>query len=202
MIRIHNFRRGARGLRAIWVCEEMGLPYRTIPVDFPPGDAYRSLNPLGSVPLLEDEGIAIGESVAIMLYLVERYGPTPLLPGRNDPSSFARVLEMTVFGEASIGASLNPLLAARFGAPSDHKRNWSVTLLEARVDRFLAHVADRLADNAYLVGSGLTLADISVMTAIQIWQGALGKAIPERLLAYMERLKGLPAYQRAVQANT
>src|SRR6195256_6800265 len=117
MIRIHDFARGARGLRVGWQCEEMGLPYRFETVSFPPSAAYRALNPLGSVPFLQDGGgVAINESIAMMLYLAQKYGPTPLLPGKDDPT-LARVLQMTVFGETAIGMNLNPMLEARFVAP-------------------------------------------------------------------------------------
>ena len=73
MIRIHDFARGARGLRVVWQCEEMGLPYRFETVSFPPSAAYRALNPLGSVPFLQDgSGVAIHESIAMMLYLAQK----------------------------------------------------------------------------------------------------------------------------------
>jgi glutathione S-transferase len=122
MIRIYDFARGARGLRVVWQCEEMGLPYRFETVSFPPSAAYRALNPLGSVPFLQDDaGVAINESIAMMLYLAQKYGPTPLLPGNDDPT-LGRVLQMTVFGEAAIGAQMNSLLAAHFAAPEADKR--------------------------------------------------------------------------------
>src|SRR5262245_62991859 len=105
MIRIYNFARGARGLRVYWQCEEMALPYQVETVSFPTSAAYRARNPLGTVPFLEDEGgVAINESVAMMLYLAQKYGPTPLLPGKDDPI-LARVLQMTVFAEATLGGS-------------------------------------------------------------------------------------------------
>jgi glutathione S-transferase len=67
MMTIHNFPRGARGQRAMWVCEEMGLPYAVQAHAFPVGADYRALNPLGTVPFLEDaDGVALNESVAIM----------------------------------------------------------------------------------------------------------------------------------------
>jgi glutathione S-transferase len=76
MIRIHNFPRGARGLRVMWLCEQMSLPYEVGLVSFPPSDAYRTLHRLGSVPFLEDEGgVAINESVALLLYLAQRRVP-------------------------------------------------------------------------------------------------------------------------------
>ena len=201
MIRIHNFARGGRGLRVIWQCEEMGLPYRLETVSFPTSEAYRALNPLGTVPFLEDAGgVAINESVAMMLYLAQRYGPTPLLPATTN-RSVARVLQMTVFGEATIAAALNPLLAAHFVAPEADKRNWSARGQEGRIKQAVGYVADMLGSNPFLAGDELTLADISVSTALGIWCGALNGALPDKLAAYQERMAARPAHQRAELAN-
>jgi glutathione S-transferase len=195
-IKIHNFARGARGLRAMWVCEEMGLAYEVATVTFPPGEAYRKLNPMGSVPFLEDGAVAINESVAIMLYLAERYGPTPLLPPRDDPA-FARVLQMCVFSEATLGAGLNTLMAAHFMAPEADKRNWSVRAQEGRIEQALAYVEHLLGENPHLAGAQFSLADIAIATALGIRQGALGQAPSAKLAAYRERIMTRPAYERA-----
>lgn len=200
MITIHNFARGARGLRVIWLCEEMGLPYRVQVVPVPADGAYRKLNPLGSVPFLEDNGVAINESAAMLLYLAERYGPTPLLPEKDDPT-LGRVLQMLVFSEASIGAHLNMLMQAHFTAPIDQKRNWSVLALEARVEQALAYVDAMLAGRPYLAGERCTLADIAISTSLGMWRGALGKSLSETLAAYQGRLSERPAYQRARDAQ-
>jgi glutathione S-transferase len=199
MIKIYNFNRGARGVRAMWVCEEMGLSYQTETFGFPPPASYRALNPLGSVPFLEDDGgVAINESVAMMLYLADRYGPTPLLPAKTDPA-LARVLQMTVFGETALGAPMNTLMAAHFMAPDADKQNWSVRGTTERVEQAIAYVENILGDQLYLAGNDVTLADISVTTAFGMWKGALGKSISDKILAYRERLAARPAYQRAQQ---
>jgi len=201
MIKIYNFARGARGLRVIWQCEEMGLPYQVEKVSFPPSETYLALHPLGTVPFLEDEGgVAMSESVAMMLYLAQRYGPTPLLPGKDDPA-LARVLQLTVFSEATLGAGMNPLMEAHFGAPETDKRNWSVRAQEGRLEKAVRYVTDLLGPGPFLVGSQLTLADLAVTTALGIWRGALGKTLPDTLVAYRERLAARPAYQRAMKAN-
>ena len=122
MITIYNFPRGARGIRVFWLCEEMGLAYTPAAVSFPTSAEYRALNPLGSVPFLEDAGgVAINESVAMMLYLAERYGPTPLLPGKSDPA-FARVLQFTVFGEAALAAPMKAPWRARLAERPAYRR--------------------------------------------------------------------------------
>jgi glutathione S-transferase len=201
MITIYNFARGGRGLRVAWQCEEMGLAYRCATVTYPPSEAYLALNPLGTVPFLEDDdGAAITESVAMMLYLAQRHGPTPLLP-MDDPVRHARVLQFTVFGEASFGATLNPLMAAHFGAPAADKGNWSARMLGARAEQFAGVIEAALAEGPFLAGPDLTLADICVGTGLGIWRGALDKTLSPALAEYHDRLSARPAYQRASTAS-
>jgi len=201
MIVIHNFPRGARGVRVAWVCEEMGLAYRVEAVNYPPSDSYLARNPLGTVPFLEDDGgVAIAESVAMMLYLAEHYGPTSLLPAKDDPT-FAQVLELAIFGEATLGAGMNPLMMAKFAAPDADKRNWNVSAGEARMEQAVGHVATLLGGKPYLAGEVFTLADICVSTALDMWKGALGKAIPDGLLAWRDRVQSRAAFARARQAQ-
>jgi len=197
MMTIHNFPRGARGQRVMWVCEEMGLTYAVRNYAFPVPADYRALNPLGTVPFLEDDGgVALNESVAIMLYVAQRHGPTPLLP-TGDAALMARCLQLTLFGETEIGMNLNPLLAAHFGAGEADKRNWSVIGIEQRVNRAIRYAETLIHGGSYLVGDDLTLADISVSCALGIWQGALGGQLPGELAAYQDRVRARPAYQRA-----
>jgi glutathione S-transferase len=197
MMTIHNFAHGARGLRVMWLCEEMGLDYSVKIHGYPVPDTYRALNLLGTVPLLEDDGgVILNESVAILLYIAQTHGPTPLLPSET-PAGLARCLQWTLFGETEIGMSLNPLLAAHFGAAETDKRNWSVIGLEQRLQRAINHTDQAIRDNDYLVGRSVTLADISVSCGLSIWQGAFRGKLPPKLSDYQGRLKARPAYQRA-----
>lgn len=61
MIKIYDFPHGARGLRASWLCEEMGLAHSFVPVGFPPDGSYRALNRFGTVPFLQDGNVSMSE---------------------------------------------------------------------------------------------------------------------------------------------
>ena len=199
MITIYNFTRGIRGVRVVWQCEEMGLAYRAVGFEFPVPAEYRAKYPPGSVPFLEDDdGVAIGESVAQMLYLAQRYGPTPLLP--SEPAALARVLQLTVASEATLGGLMNPMMGTKFAAPDDQKANWTEGFCDARVADGLGYAAGLLGDRDYFVGEALSLADIAVSTVLGMWQGALGKEIPPALAAHRTRMQARPAYQKAVAA--
>jgi glutathione S-transferase len=200
VIRICNFPNGARGLRVIWQCEEMGLPYEVETVAFPTPEAYRQRNRLGTVPFLEDDDVAMTESVAMMVYLAQTYGPTPLLPTR-DPARMARVIELTVFAEATFGAGLSTLMAAHFAAPVAEKESWSIRHQDQLTDRALHFIENALGEYPFLTGIDLTLADMAIATGLGMWKGALGREIPERLETWRDRLIARPAYQRALEAN-
>ncbi len=201
MIVVHDFPHGARGLRVAWLCEEMGLPYTIKHVGFPTDGAYRALNPFGTVPFLQDGKVSMSESVAMLFYLAQRYGPTDTLPWKDGDEHHARVLQFTLFGEAALASPMTPLLTERFGAPAEHKRNWSTVGIESRLKSDIDRLSHQLGDREFLVGDGLTLADISVTTALRIWSKGLGQDISPALQDYCGRLQGRPACKRAIASH-
>ena len=79
-----------RGFRVVWLLEEMGRAYRLRPVDLLAGveedTKFQAVNPAGFIPAIQDGNVTMVESIAIMEYLMARYGPTPLAPGPHDPA--------------------------------------------------------------------------------------------------------------------
>src|SRR3954454_2366301 len=77
-----------RGFRVVWLLEEMGLPYRLREVDLLAGvenDAeFLAINPAGFIPAIRDGDVTMVESIAIMEYILGRYGPTALAPAAQD----------------------------------------------------------------------------------------------------------------------
>ena len=178
----------------------MGLAHTSVPVSFPRDRSYRALNPFGTVPFLQDGHVSMSESVAMMFYIAQKYGPTDTLPPVDD-ARLAKVLQFTLLGEASLAALMAPLLAVRFGAPVDQKRNWSAVGIESRLKGTIDRLADDLGHREFLVGPSLTLADISVATALRIWRRGVGQDLPTTLQAYCERLQERPACKRAMAAH-
>jgi glutathione S-transferase len=199
MIHIYNIPAPTRAIRPIWLCEEMGLSYKVEPVTFPPSAEYRARYGLGKLPFLEDDGVAMGESVAMLFYLADKYGPTPLLPAKNEPT-YPHVLNVTIFSEATLGAGMNPLLATHFFAPEDKKESWLKEYMEERCRANLAYAEELLGKGPYVAGERFTIADIALVMSLGMWTGAvLGKRVSENLAAYQARLLERPALQRALE---
>src|SRR5215475_10353232 len=73
-----------RSIRARWTLQELGVEFESIPVNLAAREHQRpeflAINPAGKVPVLVDDDLVLTESVAIVLYLAEKYPDKRLLP--------------------------------------------------------------------------------------------------------------------------
>lgn len=189
---------GARSLRVLWLCEEMGVPYETAEASFfKPSDEFKAVNPLRTVPAMTDGDVRMIESVAMMIYIMNKYGPTDLEVKPNEPG-YADYLQYLMFGEAGVAAYGNPLVATRFLAPDDQKQNWTAGYLKNAIIKRLELVGERLGGKPYVAANRFTAADISIA---YIATGAkfvgIEDEMPPLVKAYVENLQQRPAFQRA-----
>jgi glutathione S-transferase len=192
-----------RGLRVVWLLEEMGLAYRLRPVDMLAGvehDAeFLAVNPGGFIPAIRDGEVTMVESIAIMEYLMARYGPTPLAPAAHDPA-FPDYQQFLHLGEAGLAASIFFVVGARNFAPEAERENWSAGQATRVFESRLRLVTRRLARSPYLAGDAFTAADISVAYALILARRAGGVVLGEVEAAYLKRLSERDGYRRAMQA--
>jgi glutathione S-transferase len=192
----------SRSHRILWLCEEMGAPYEIAAVKFSePAPELLAVNPLKSLPAMQDGAVTMIESIAIMLYIMGKYGPTDLDLKPND-TDYARYLQFLLFGEAGMAMYGNPLVATKFYAPEDKRSNWTSDYLKATLAKRLGFVDDHLGDAPYIVDNRFTAADISVGYTIGMARFASDIEPSAKLQAYYERLRERPAYQRAVSRST
>lgn len=197
MLKIYHAQ-GSRSLRVVWLCEEMGVPYETAEASFfKPSDEFKAANPLRTVPAMQDGDVTMIESVAMMLYIMNTYGPTDL-DVKPHEAGYADYLQYLMFGEAGMAAYGNPIVATRYMAPDDQKDNWTIGYLRSNIVKRLNFTADRLGDKPYVAAGRFTAADISVsyICAAAKFAG-IEDDIPARIKAYHAALAQRPAYQRA-----
>jgi glutathione S-transferase len=191
-----------RGFRVIWLLEEMGLAYRLRPVDLIAGvedDAeFLAINPAGFIPALRDGDVTMVESIAIMEYLMARYGPTPLAPGPHDPA-FPAYQQFLHLGEAGLAASIYFVVVSRHLAPEAERQNWGARKALEVFESRLGLVTRQLARSPYVAGEAFTAADISVTYALELAQRAGGVVLGETEQAYLARTSGREAYRRAME---
>jgi len=157
---------GGRSSRSLVALEELAIPYRHVPLRpwAEQGDKERLLriNPNERVPVLDDDGLLIWESMAINLYLADRYGTAPLWP--SDPRDRALIYQWSIWGQTEIDVMARH--KDRFsGAPE--RVEHAMAELRAR----LAILNNALAGREYLLGDVFTLADINMATTlIEPWE--------------------------------
>jgi glutathione S-transferase len=159
MITLYGGAQG-RASRSLLALEEFGLAYEHAPLKpwAEPADAARlaALNPNSRVPVLEDGGLVVWESMAINLYLGDRYGG-PLWPG--DPAQRARLYQWSVWSQTSIDVIARH--RARFSDQPEVKAGAEAERIAA-----LAILDAALADRPYLLGDAFTLADLNVAATL------------------------------------
>lgn len=187
-----------RSLRVVWLCEEMGVPYEIAPVDMRnKSREFIKANPAGTLPAVTDGDVTLTESVAILQYICERYGPTPLSV-RPDQPNYADYLQFLVLGEAGLAAPLNAMVGCRlFGQPEDLE-SFAIKVVVEGFLRRLKLVERQLEKHPFVAGDAFTAADISVAYPIAIGMFlGLGEQLPASVKDYYDRVTTRPAYQRA-----
>ncbi len=169
----------------------LGLPHELVEVDLMAGAHKRpeflTLNPFGQVPVLEDDGIVIPDSVAILVYLAKKQGGGWLPEDAQGAAAVQRWLSVST-GDLSFGpaaARLITLLGARLNP--DEVITRSHTLL-ARLE---AHLDGR----DWLVGTRPTIADIALYPYLYgAPEGNVDLAAYPRVRAFLARIEGLPGF--------
>jgi len=190
-----------RGFRVVWLLEEMGLPYRLRPVDLLAGvendPEFLGINPAGFIPAIRDGDVIMVESIAIMEYLMARYGPTPFAPAPED-SAFPLYQQFLHLGEAGLAASAYFVNGARNIAPESERDNWSARQAMGVFQSRLGLVTRQLERKPYLAGAAFTAADISVIYALLLARRNCGVRYGALEDAYIARVTARSGYHRAM----
>ncbi len=201
MLRIWGRENSSNVKKVLWCAEELELAYERIPAGGKQGvvdePAYRALNPNGLVPTIEDDGLVLWESNAIVRYLAARYGEGVLWQG--DPVRRAGADRWMDFSNSSLAAPYRDLMVNLVRSPPERRDMAVVEASVARMGHMLGHVDAALAEQPYLSGETLGIGDIPAGTLAQAWF-ALPIARPElpNLAAWFARLSERPAYRKAV----
>ena len=201
MLKIHHLGH-SQSERIVWLCEELGVPYELEkyvrdPVSRLSPPALKALHPLGASPVIEVDGILLAESAAIADFILVRHGGGRLRHGPEHPD-FPCFLYWFHFSNGTLQpAMLRTMTVQRCGLAPDHPVQLSA---QERLVRVLALIEARLARNDYLAGSEFSAADImSVfsLTTMRLFHPVDLVPYPS-ILAYLHRIGGRPAYQRAM----
>ena len=184
-----------RSIRARWTLQELGVPFEAVSVNLLTGEhrqhPFLALNPAGKVPVLEDGGLVLTESVAIVLYLAEKYPEKGFAPaGLHARAELARWL---LFTATELEQPLWRISRHSAIYPEDKRLPGEIALAR---DDFLAmaKVLDQhMVDREFVIGDSVTVADFVLAYTLDWAQlvDLLGDF--PRLEGYMLRMYDRPA---------
>jgi len=189
-----------RDLRVRWAIEEAGRDYEAKLISFEDqkSASYRQMQPFGQVPAIDEDGLLLFESGAIVMHIAEQSGA--LMP--SDPSDRARV-KTWMF--AALNTIEPPIMMVNFidmtpgnDAPAIQAlRGTLVSWIENRLDQLLAFLGER----EYLVDNRFTAADLLMTTVLRILRNTGLVEQRPKLAAYKSRCESRPAFSKALAAQ-
>ena len=202
MLTVHHLRR-SQSERIVWLCEELGLHYvlkcydrNKTDMQAPP--AYKALHPMGIAPVITDGDVILGESGAVVEYILAKYGPGNLTRAPAHPD-FANYLYWLHFANGTVQPMMGRgLLLNRLAVPAEHAVGIAT---RARLALALSQVEQRCAKAPYLAGPDFSAADVMTVFSLTTMRSfyPLELAPYPQIAAYLQQRIGVrPAYRSAM----
>lgn len=158
----------SRCARCLWALEELGVKYEHVPITTAEAKSPENLkrNPNGHVPVLEDDGLVVWESMAINLYLAEKYGKNSLWPA--DLAMHAGIYQWSFWAMTELEPHLLILLHHRLMNPPEQRDEKAAQAAVEGLKAPLNVLDGSLKGREYLLGKSFTLADLNV-AAVLSW---------------------------------
>lgn len=194
----------ARSLRPLWALEEMELDYELEVMPFPPRFLHKefmAVNPLGTIPYFIDGAAHMTESSGICHYLVEKYEKYEFGLKPQD-AEYGSYLNWLYHSDATL--TFPQTIFLRYSKLEPEERRQPVVAQDyrrwylARLRLLDAHLETR----EFLCDDRFTVADIAIGYALYLGQSLeIDADYQPQTLAYLERLKERPGFQRAQEAQ-
>ncbi len=196
MIKLYGNLR-SRAMRCLWMLEETGQPYELIEKSVRADDLqtvdYLKLNPNARIPTLVDGDLVLWESMAINLYLAQKYEG----PMRAGPDVAGIAAQWSFWAMIETEALLFDLLLHRALLPEFTRDASHAERAELLLGKPLGILNDTLERNGHLAGADFTVADLNV-ASILAWgkMARLNLSAHPRVREWLDRCMARPAYKR------
>lgn len=193
MLKLYGFG-PTRSIRALWTLRELGVDFEFVTVNLPRGEHHRpeflARNPAGKLPVLVDGDFVLTESVAIVLYLAEKYPEKKLLPVELAPR--AQVYRWLLFAATELEQPLWRITRHTSLYPKEKRLPAEVSIAGQDFQEMAAVMEEHLRGRPFLVGDAATVADfVAAYTLDWANEVHLLGATPN-LRSYMERMYARP----------
>ena len=187
----------SRSARSLWALEEVGAKYEHIPTEVAKAKSPEilALNPNGHIPVLEDNGTVLWESMAINMYVAVKYGKAPFCPDTIEGRGEA--LKWSFFGVTEIEPHLMTALMHRVFLPADQRDDKAAQKAADTLQGPLKIINNQLNGREYLLGKDFTIADLNVASVLSYAGLAkIDMTATPNTAAWLQKCLGREANQR------
>jgi glutathione S-transferase len=192
--------------RVTWALEEVGVPYEKHRLQLKQGDQkkpeFLAINPNGKVPALIDGDVKLFESLAILLWLGEKYGEDKRLWPKAGTPERADAYVWTSWASVELMPNLREYLLhgtdVPFARPPEKRVRDIAEAARAHFDAHMKVLDGRLAGREYLLGSDFTLVDVATAMSIVMASNMAGLQGPSGVAAWAARCQARPAFGRVM----
>ena len=167
--------------------EEAGISYQPVPVDTRKGDQFKpeylAVNPNAKVPAIDDDGVRVFDSNAILLYLGEKTGK--FMPA-NTPRARGELLSWLMFVASGVGPFSGQ--AVHFSRFAPEPKEYAVTRYMFEAKRHYGIVDARLAQHKFMLGDSYTIVDMALWGWARLVPFVLGDDAALTRLPNLKRL--------------
>ena len=183
-----------RSIRVRWMLQELGVDFEAVTVNLAAGEHRRpeflKLNPAGKLPVLVDGDLVLTESVAIVLYLAEKYPHKGFLT--TDIKQRSQVYRWLLFVATELEQPLWRISRHTVLYPEHLRLPAEVSLARQDFTEMIAVMEDHMQECQFIVGNTVTIADfVSAYTLDWANEFRLLDGCPQ-LIEYMERMYARP----------
>lgn len=188
----------SRGFRVMWMLEEAGQDYEVIAAAAGSEEA-RNYNPSGKIPALVVDDKVIIDSMAICQFIADRHGVCTYEAGTIER---ARQDSWLHFALDELDSTCWWAAKHTFVLPEEYRSPDAIKACEYDFSRAMGWLEERLGGNDYVMGDKFTVPDILIVHCFGWAIGMHKWQVPEGpLTAYMNRVRGRPAFQKAWAAR-
>ncbi|WP_067517494.1 glutathione S-transferase family protein [Endozoicomonas ascidiicola] len=198
MIKVHHLEQ-SRSTRVLWLLEEIGVEYQRIDYQRDPQTrlaphSMREVHPLGKAPIVEDNGLLLVESAAILEYLLDQYAPDQLRPAKGSPEYYVYQQWMH-FVE---GSAMLPVLLKLFLGEMEDQSAPVFGYAQKEFELDFGYINSTLQSSSYLAGEDFTAADIMMVNTLLFAKNLSMLENYPAIQAYIQRISERQAFQTAL----
>jgi glutathione S-transferase len=191
-----------RSIRVRWMLQELGVDFEAITVNLAAGEHRRpdflKINPAGKLPVLVDDDLVLTESVAIVLYLAEKYPNKGFLP--TDIRQRSQVYRWLLFTATEMEQPLWRIARHTKLYPEHLRLPAEVSVARQDFADMVVVLEAHMQGHQFMVGNTVTVADFVCAYTLD-WANLVGLLDDcPQLLLYMERMYARPNAPRRIAA--